>query len=138
MSTQGRDRHERDASWLFLPQRKEHHLRRNKEFQTVYRQGRFFASPDLVLYCLPQEDAQKSRIGYSVARKAGSAVTRNRVKRRMRELVRHHAGKLPSSGYDFVLLARQAAVDKSFQVLETTYTTLISRFLHWCNQARRH
>jgi ribonuclease P protein component len=85
-------------------------LSRSAEFDRVYRHGRSVANRHLVLYAFPREGAADSppRIGFSIGRKVGGAVERNRLKRLLREACERHAAALPA-GQDIVLVARPAA-----------------------------
>ena len=87
-------------------------LSRNSEFQRVYRQGRSKANRYLVLYSFNRGDgaSDESRFGVSVGRKVGSAVTRNRVKRTIREALAELEPKL-TDGLDYVVLARSDVVE---------------------------
>jgi ribonuclease P protein component len=82
-----------------------HRLSRSRDFDAVYRHGRSASTRFLVLYWFPRDDGDPgSRLGIAVPRKTGGAVTRNRLKRRLREAWR----QLPSrpEGCDYVLVAR--------------------------------
>jgi ribonuclease P protein component len=80
-------------------------LSHSAEFERVYRHGRSSANRHLVLYCFPNPDAERPRLGLSVSRKVGGAVERNRVKRLLREAFERVEGEL-RSGQDVVLVAR--------------------------------
>jgi ribonuclease P protein component len=85
-----------------------HRLSRSRDFEAVYRHGRSFASRYLVLYWFPREDGDEAdpRLGLAVPKSLGSAVTRNRLKRRLREAWRAGPeGVRP--GRDYVLVARE-------------------------------
>ncbi len=82
-------------------------LKDNEAFQRVYRDGRSWATPLLILRASPN-DLPLSRIGYSTSKRIGKAVSRNRVKRLMREAVRAQAACLPA-GWDLVLIARESS-----------------------------
>lgn len=83
-----------------------HRLSRSRDFEAVYRHGRSFATRYLVLYWFPREDAEGDpRLGLAVPKSLGSAVTRNRLKRRLREAWRARLEQVPR-GRDYVLLAR--------------------------------
>jgi ribonuclease P protein component len=87
-------------------------LSRSTEFQRVYRQGRSKANRHLVLYSFARGDGNESRprFGVSVGRKVGNAVTRNRVKRTLREAIAELEPKL-NDGLDYVVLARPDAAE---------------------------
>jgi ribonuclease P protein component len=64
----------------------------------------------LVLYWFPRDDEDEPRLGIAVPKGAGTAVARNRVKRRLRETWRERLPKVPR-GRDYVLIARPALAD---------------------------
>jgi ribonuclease P protein component len=84
-----------------------HRLSRSRDFDAVYRHGRSVSTRFLVLYRFNREDGADGevRLGIAVPKKIGGAVTRNRIKRRLREAWRE---LLPSvdQGTDYVLLVR--------------------------------
>lgn len=83
----------------------EQYLTRKAQFQAVYDGGRTWANRHVVLKVLPNE-LDISRYGLTVSRRVGKAVVRNRVKRRLREIVRQ-TGLKP--GWDFIIIARTPA-----------------------------
>lgn len=84
-----------------------HRLSRSRDFDAVYRQGRSVSTRFLVLYRFDREgDAGgEARLGIAVPKKIGGAVTRNRIKRRLREVWREVLPEVPP-GADYVLLVR--------------------------------
>lgn len=81
-------------------------LSRSRDFDAVYRHGRSVSSRYLVLYWFRREDADgEPRLGLAVPKAVGSAVTRNAVKRRLREAWRARLTEVPR-GRDYVLVAR--------------------------------
>ncbi len=90
--------------------RKRGRLSRSGEFDRVYRDGDSRANRFLVVYSFPREDpgAGDLRLGISVGRKVGKAVTRNKVKRRLRDAFWSLVETSPqlAAGLDFVIVAR--------------------------------
>ena len=82
-------------------------LSRSRDFDAVYRQGRSVSTRFLVLYWFPRDDDGEPRLGIAVPKGSGSAVERNRVKRRIRESWRARVEAVPG-GCDYVLIARPA------------------------------
>lgn len=76
-----------------------------REFRRVFRRGRRFGSPFLRIHFAPTNRSY-SRLGLVVKRKLGKAVTRNRLKRRLREVFRKHKYRLQRP-LDVVLVAER-------------------------------
>ncbi len=85
-------------------------LSRSRDFDTVYRHGRSVSTRFLVLYWFPRDDQGDPRLGIAVPKGTGSAVERNRVKRRLREAWRARLPQIPP-GRDYVLIARPALAE---------------------------
>lgn len=86
---------------------RQHRLRRSADFQRVRRTGRSYAHPLVILVASPN-DTSTTRFGITTARGIGSAVRRNRAKRRLRELARLSLPRL-APGWDLLLIARPGA-----------------------------
>jgi ribonuclease P protein component len=81
-------------------------LSRSRDFDAVYRQGRSTSTRFLVLYWFDRdEEPGEPRLGLAVPRALGNAVTRNRIKRQLREAWRTRSERVPS-GRDYVLIAK--------------------------------
>ena len=96
-------------------------LKKNSDFRRLYAKGKSAATPYLVLYCRKNR-LEHNRAGYTVSTKLGHAVVRNRVRRRLREIVRLNRAAV-KPGYDLVLVARSRAVDAEYRKLEQAYLT---------------
>ncbi|MCA9218008.1 MAG: ribonuclease P protein component [Planctomycetales bacterium] len=106
--------------------RKHQHLRRQVEFARVYERRNSVADSLLIVYGLPN-DFPFARLGLSVSRKVGNAVTRNWWKRRIREVFRRSQNSIPQ-GMDYIVIPRAGADAKPrFQELAESLTTLCSR-----------
>ena len=86
---------------------------RRPEFLACKANGKSFAEGPLAASYRPREGSP--RVGLTVSTKVGTAVVRNRVKRRLREAVRHELAGLPA--VDLVLVARDSARDASVTAL---------------------
>jgi len=92
---------------------KQLHLRRRGEFLRIQQRGRKRHTPNFVVACVKQSPPAASRFGFSVSRRVGNAVVRNRVKRRLREFVRIHRAELAPAA-DFVFIAKPGASGLSY------------------------
>jgi ribonuclease P protein component len=88
--------------------RRRSRLTRSGDFDRVYRDGSSRANRHLVVYTFPTGPGAEPRLGISVSRKVGKAVTRNKVKRALREAFWGLSDRLPG-GHDFVIVARPGA-----------------------------
>ena len=90
-------------------------LSRSRDFDAVYRHGRSVSTRFLTLYWFPREDAgDEPRLGLAVPKANGTAVVRNRVKRRLREAWRALLPEI-QTGRDYVLVARPGLADAAEQ-----------------------
>lgn len=104
-------------------------LKRNKEFRHVYRKGQSKAARQLVLiYAKTSVKANKPsvHVGFSVSKKIGNSVVRNRVKRRLRE---SFGPMIPcvKDGYNLIFIAREPVVGETFTNIETTMRSLLRK-----------
>lgn len=67
------------------------------------------------------------RVGFTVSRQVGNAVERNRVRRRLRELVRSAAAETLQAGHDYVLVGRRAALSRPFEQMMRDFTAAVRR-----------
>ena len=91
-------------------------LKKNREFQVVYRQGTSYANRYLVMYVM-ENHLERNRIGISVSKKVGNSVVRHRLTRLIRESYRLNEQKF-RSGLDIVVVARVNAKGRSCQEIE--------------------
>ena len=98
---------------------------KRKDFLRIYSQGKRIFTPTLVAYFLPNK-LDEHRLGVTVSRKIGKAVTRNRIKRRVRELFRTNKSS-STPGFDIVVNVRKAAARVPFITLRDDYLKALGR-----------
>lgn len=79
-------------------------LKENREFLRVYKKGKFSVGKYLVLYSF-NNGLNYNRIGITASKKTGNSVKRNRIKRLVKENLRHEEENI-KSGFDFVIVVR--------------------------------
>ena len=94
---------------------REARLVRRGDFDSVYRAGNRRSSSHFTVFFRPNELPQ-SRFGFSIKKALGNAVVRNRMRRRMREVVRGHRQEIPA-GWDIVIHPKSSLVRAEFSAL---------------------
>lgn len=101
-------------------------LKKRAEFLAVRngekRRGRLF-----LLEVLGRGNAAPARFGLTVTKKAGNAVQRNRIRRRLREAVRVSAAADMASGHDYVIVGRQELLAASFDEIKAELSARLRR-----------
>lgn len=92
-------------------------LKRRAEFLQVAAKGRKAPMPGLVLQALPRDDDAPARLGFTVTKKVGNAVVRNRTRRRLREAARMLLREQDLRGVDLVLIGRDGTRMRPFRAL---------------------
>ena len=106
--------------------RKELRLRRPQLFDKTYKEGKSIAAREVVLCFLYLEPGIPTRAGFSISKKVGNAVIRNRTKRRLKSILGSASESL-RSGYILVLIGRAPAAEASFAELNKSVRRLLKR-----------
>lgn len=111
-------------------------LKNKNDFKKVYQYGRSLANQYLVLYILhkakekekqeEQPPSSELRVGFSVSKKVGCAVIRNKIKRRMREAIRPYSNMIDSN-VDLIFIARIKIKGVSYRVVEKNMVSLLKK-----------
>jgi ribonuclease P protein component len=102
-------------------------LRKRREFEECYASGVRVSGRHVQVFVLAEPSRDRLRLGISVPKRVGNAVSRNRVRRRLREIFRQSRGLLPNRGAAIVENARPSAAAASFQELSEDYARAVSR-----------
>ena len=101
--------------------KKSYRVKKEKDFKALFDAGHSVANRKFVVYCLDR-DLPHFRVGLSVSKKLGNAVTRNQIKRRIRHVLIQNSNQLVDN-VDFVVIAR-----KGVELLE--YAEIEKNLLH--------
>src|SRR4051812_18579457 len=101
-------------------------LKQRADFLAAAKGAKAHASAFVLQTRKRAEDAPP-RFGFTVSKKVGNAVKRNRVRRRLRDIVRRHAALLAERGHDYVLIGRRAALQAPFETMAADLTGAVAR-----------
>ena len=89
--------------------------------------GRKAPGAAFILQARPRGDAAPPRFGFTVSKKVGNAVERNRVRRRLRDVVRRSDALPQLAGHDYVLIGRRAALALPFERMIAEFAGALKR-----------
>jgi ribonuclease P protein component len=89
--------------------------------------GAKVATAGFVLQGRNRDDDGPARVGFTVSRKVGTAVERNRVRRRLRDIVKRAAAESLRAGYDYVLVGRRTALSRQFDQMIDDFRNALRR-----------
>lgn len=99
--------------WRCRILKKEQRIKKNEDFQKVFKRGKSVANRQFVVYSYRRDKQQQFRIGLSVGKKLGNAVTRNRIKRYIRQSFLEMKDDIKNDT-DYVIIARHQAATLDF------------------------
>jgi ribonuclease P protein component len=100
-------------------------IKKNREFKKIYNEGRYYVEEFLVAYVI-KNNAEYNKVGFSVSKKVGKAVTRNRIKRLMKENYRQISDNL-KSGHDIVFTARAKGSNVDYHGIQRCMHSALNR-----------
>jgi ribonuclease P protein component len=102
-------------------------LKRRAEFLRIASKGRKAPMPGVVLQALRRADDKPARLGFTVTKKVGNAVVRNRTRRRLKEAARLLLNDRPVTGCDLVLIGRDGTRARDFRLLQDDIRRALSK-----------
>ncbi len=104
--------------------RKEYRVKKNEEFQEIFKKGKSVANRQFVVYTLKRPEQKHFRIGLSVSKKIGNAVTRNQIKRYVRQVFHEFDGYIHND-VDYIIIARKPTADMDFYEVQKSLTHVL-------------
>jgi len=109
-----------------IAMKKENRIKKNNEFQQTFQRGKSFANRQLVIYHVKRPGQTHFRVGLSVGKKIGNAVTRNRVKRYLRQAFNELEAYIPPE-YDMIMIARLPVKDLDYHETKKSLMHLLRK-----------
>ncbi|MCG3084968.1 ribonuclease P protein component [Anoxybacillus sp. LAT_35] len=106
--------------------KKKYRIKKNEEFQEVFKKGTSMANRQFVLYVLDKPEQPYFRIGLSVSKKIGKAVVRNRVKRYIRQVFHEERDRI-EIGKDYVIIARMPVATMEYEETKKSLLHVLRR-----------
>ncbi|MDQ0244998.1 ribonuclease P protein component [Bacillus fengqiuensis] len=106
--------------------KKEYRIKKNKEFQAVFKNGQSFANRQFVVYVMDQPEQVHFRVGLSVGKKIGNAVTRNRIKRLIRQVIFEFSPDL-NQHKDYIIIARMPVSDMEYEEVKKSLAHVLRK-----------
>ncbi len=101
-------------------------LKNNKDFTRVYKSGKSIGNKYLVLYYLLMDSGGPTQVGFSISKKVGNAVVRNKLKRRSKEIISGLRANI-KEGYLLVFIVRRGADRLEYKRLKELISDLLKK-----------
>lgn len=116
---------EEKNSLLNTKVRTDHRLKKDKQFSYIYKKGKKKSTNNFTLFYLASK-FENYKIGYSISKKQGKACKRNKLKRRLKEIVRKN--NLAKNYFNYIILARENSSQLEFKDIEKEIILLFKKF----------
>lgn len=116
---------EEKNSLLNTKVRTDHRLKKDKQFSYIYKKGKKKSTNNFTLFYLVSK-FENYKIGYSISKKQGKACKRNKLKRRLKEIVRKN--NLAKNYFNYIILARENSSQLEFNDIEREIILLFKKF----------
>jgi ribonuclease P protein component len=102
-------------------------LKKRGDFLAAAASGLRWTTPGFLLQAKSRNDARPLRVGFTVTKKIGNAVIRNRLKRRLREVARLGLRNRSETGFDLVLIGRAPGLTRPFAEMQLDFAAGLAR-----------
>ncbi|MBO7244910.1 MAG: ribonuclease P protein component [Alphaproteobacteria bacterium] len=104
-------------------------MKKRRMFLKATHNGKKFVAKNMILQVVAQNEVSGARLGFTVTKKLGNAVQRNRIRRRLKEVARLVFKEYACDGFDYVIIARNSALDEDFAILKKDLKYLLKSFI---------
>ncbi|MBL8790828.1 MAG: ribonuclease P protein component [Rhizobiales bacterium] len=101
-------------------------LLRRRDFLSAAK-GRFVPQSGVLVQARDRQDEKPPRVGFTCTKKLGNAVMRNRIRRRLKEAARLALPAVARTGFDYVLIGREASATRGFEALQNDIISAVSK-----------
>lgn len=102
---------------------KEHIVKRNEDFQRIIKTCKYYKHKDYILY-IEKNDSKSYHFGFSVGKKIGNAVTRNKIKRQLKSIV---SKKDYQNGFNCIIIVGKNILNKSFSQMQIDLLEILEK-----------
>jgi len=101
-------------------------LKKDTDFRKIYKHGKSFANKYLVIYIL-KNNLNINRVGFSVSKKVGNSIIRNKVRRLLKESYRLSCDGNIEVGYDFIFIARIPCNESDYKTIQKSMINVVKK-----------
>lgn len=105
---------------------KRYRVKKSKEIEQIMKRGRSKSNPHFIIYKYPKPENQNFRMAISVGKKVGNAVTRNKVKRYIRNVMNEHKKEIQAD-FDFFIISRKGVADLDYVTFKNSLENLLRK-----------
>lgn len=106
--------------------KKQFRIKKNSEFKKIIGRKKMLVNPNFTFYFLNNEN-NHMRVGFSVSKKIGNAVVRNKIKRQLRMMAAQHLDL--NKSIDLVIMCRSSYLDHTFLINEKEFIKLSKKLI---------